>query len=203
MRHLEQRSYQTELRLAGDNGRSITGCAIVYNSRSEDLGGFVEIVSPGALAKTLAASRIKLLFDHDSGHVLGSIQAKTLSLTDTERGLEFQCDPPETTWANDLLVSLNRGDINQCSFGFNVVNDKWEKVNGVMVRTLQEIDVFEISIVAFPAYPASSVSVRSKDEFQKAVDAFKATSDQETPADADAIQQQLDTMRRRLELASK
>lgn len=198
----EKRCFQTELRLA-DSGRLITGTAIVYSSRSQDLGGFVEVVAPGALAKTLRDNQIKLLFDHDTAFVLGSVPAGTLSLKDTQRGLDFSCEAPETTWANDLLVSMKRGDINNCSFGFDVVTDKWEKRDGLMVRTLQEIKVSEISIVAFPAYTASTVSVRTKEQFQGAVDALAAQELQQKNSDSGNQQKLTNLLYRRLELAEK
>lgn len=205
MIHLDKRSYQTELRLAEDK-RNITGTAIVYNSESVDLGGFREIVAPGALTKTLRDNAVKLLFNHDSSFVLGSVSAGTLKLTDTATGLDFHCDPPETTWANDLLVSIRRGDIGQCSFGFEVKQDSWAKVDGVMVRTLLDIAVSEISIVAFPAYTSTSVSVRSKEQFKSYTDQLEAINvdDQQTPADTtQRSQQKLTYMRRCLDLLSK
>jgi HK97 family phage prohead protease len=207
MKDIELRCYSTELRLA-EPGRIITGVAIPYNSRSEDLGGFVEIVAPGALTRTLAdpGNNVKLLFSHNHAYVLGSVAAGTLKLTDIDAGLAFQNDPPETTWANDLLVSLRRGDIGQCSFGFHVVKDSWQRVDDIMVRTLLDIDITELSIVAFPAYPDSSVSVRSKEQFQRAVDTLAAANaaDQKTPAGAElTTEQKLGMMLRRLDLLAK
>jgi len=156
--NLQVRSVQRE---DGTESREITGRAIVFNSLSVDLGGFREIVAPAAVEKSLRERPVKLLFDHDSGHVLGSTDAGTLTLDVRADGLYFKNTPPDTQWARDLLISLERGDITGCSFSFNVVTDKWEQQDGQQIRTLEEIELQEISIVAFPAYPATNVDVRT------------------------------------------
>jgi len=214
----------------GADTRQITGRAIVFNSLSVDLGGFREIVAPGAVDKSLRERPVKLLFDHDSAHVLGSTDAGTLTLDVRDDGLYFSNTPPETQWARDLLVSLDRGDITGCSFSFNVVSDKWETQDGQQIRTLEEIELHEISIVAFPAYPATSLDVRADltitadeiirltrilhagptaPEDRKLIDRLSnSTHDdspnadvQEPPADDDAgAEQKLELLRRRLRL---
>jgi HK97 family phage prohead protease len=144
-------------------GHSVSGYAIVFNSESVDLGGFTEIVAPNALARTLIDNPdVLCLRDHKQELLLGRTISGTLTLKTDDTGLYFTCSLPATSSGNDLAESLRRGDIDSCSFGMVVVRDAWSiDLNGNDRRTLLDIDVYEISIVSFPAYEASSASLRS------------------------------------------
>jgi uncharacterized protein len=145
----------------GSQSPLISGYAAVYNSESQDLGGFVEILSPGCFTKTLQENRtIKCLWNHDSNYVLGSVKNNTLTLKDTERGLYFECTPPETQYAKDFTESIKRGDVDNCSFMFQVIKDKWTMEDGKRIRYVNEAVLYEISTVAMPAYTATTVSAR-------------------------------------------
>lgn len=140
----------------------IKGYAIVFNKLSEDLGGFREQVAPTACSKTIASDDIRAAFNHDANYILGRNKAGTLLLEEDNKGISFEIDPPDTQWCRDLQVSIGRGDINQCSFKFNTIKDTWEnKKDGSMLRTLDEIKLFDISIVTYPAYPQTSAKVRN------------------------------------------
>lgn len=152
----------SELRVEGDKKPRIVGYASVFNQKSDDLGGFREIVKPGAFTKTIAESDIRALFNHDPNYVLGRKKTGTLELSEDDHGLRIGINPPETTWAKDLLTSIRRGDIDQMSFGFKTVKDDWEKRDGENIRSLAEVRLFDISPVTFPAYPQTSVEARSK-----------------------------------------
>jgi HK97 family phage prohead protease len=153
-----------ELRLldSDQNDRpQIRGIAVVYNELSQDLGGFREQFAPGSLRKTLQESNVKAVWNHDDKYVLGSVKAGTLRLNDTTEGLEMIADPPETEWANGLLESIRRGDVDQMSFRFQVVRDDWDqRSNGEVVRTVLEAKLIEVSPVSFPAYPQTALSLR-------------------------------------------
>lgn len=153
---------------AGSDGRigTLTGYAAVFNSLSEDLGGFREMIRPGAFKESLGrGDDIRALVGHDSTMIIGRRSAKTLDISEDERGLKVEIAVPDTTAGRDLLVSVRRGDINSMSFGFNTVKDEWSRSNmqGDIVyrRELIQVDLFEISAVAFPAYHESSVQERS------------------------------------------
>jgi HK97 family phage prohead protease len=154
-----------ELRVqdGADGSKTISGTAVVYNSPSVDMGGWTEIVAPGAFTETLKNSDVRMLRDHDTTLLLGREKSKTLTLTDTPQGLTFRCKLPNTTQAADLAESIKRGDLDGVSFGFTVAEngDKWSNTKGQVVRTLLAVELAEISIVSFPAYPATSVSIRS------------------------------------------
>lgn len=147
-----------------DQGPLIVGHGAVFNSESLDLGGWREIVAPGAFRRTLRQNPDVLsFFNHDASHVLGRTTAGTLTVAEDLEGLAYQVRPPETSWANDLLVSMRRGDIRGSSFMFEVVKMSWGKsdVDGVDVRTILEAKLYELGPVTFPAYPSADSSVRS------------------------------------------
>jgi len=153
----------TEIRLISENEKQpvIRGYAAVFDKFSDDLGGFVEKIARGAFQKSLKSDDVRALFNHDPNYVLGRTKPGTLRLTEDDKGLAIEIDPPETQWARDLQVSIDRGDISQMSFGFRVVSDDWKHVNGkVSERTLIEVRLFDVSPVTFPAYPQTTVKVR-------------------------------------------
>ena len=159
-----------ELRaIAPENGgrQKIAGHAAVFNSLSEDLWGFREKISPGAFKNALAKSDIRALLNHDPNFVLGRTKNGTLRVREDETGLAVEIDPPETGWADDLLVSIGRGDISQMSFAFRVGEDAWETVDGINIRTIISFDeIFDVSPVTYPAYPETDVSLRATPEIE-------------------------------------
>jgi HK97 family phage prohead protease len=160
-RDIERRVFSAEVRADGD-GSEIVGYAAVFDSESEDLGGFVEVIEPGAFRDVLGDD-VRALFNHDANFVLGRNRADTLALAETKRGLESRIKPPATQWADDLMVSMRRGDVDQMSFGFTVAEDVWEKrADGIVQRTISKFArLFDVSVVTFPAYPQTSVQARS------------------------------------------
>ncbi|MDD4985637.1 MAG: HK97 family phage prohead protease [Dehalococcoidales bacterium] len=157
--NIEHRSFSlSEVRVAGE-GRQIIGHAAVFNKLSEDLGGFKEKIAPGAFANTITNADVRALFNHDPNYVLGRTKSGTLSLIEDSKGLAITIDPPETQWANDLIASVKRGDISQMSFAFRAVRDEWD--DDKKVRTLIEVELFDVSIVTYPAYPQTNVKIRS------------------------------------------
>jgi uncharacterized protein len=164
----ELRIYQmAELRIEGDKKPKIVGYAAVFDKKSEDLGGFNEYVRAGCFSKTIRESDIKALYNHDPNYVLGRNKSGTLKLEEDQTGLKMSIDPPDTTWARDLMTSIKRGDVDQCSFGFKTVRDEWRTEDSKNCRDLLECRLFDVSVVTNPAYPQTSVAVRSKIESLK------------------------------------
>jgi len=154
----------------GNEKPIISGYAAVFNSMSEDLGGFREKIKPGAFKNALKKSDCRALFNHDSNFPLGRQSAGTLTLKEDDKGLYMEVDPPDTQYARDLMVSIERGDVVEQSFGFTIKTDEWQedRDNGKTTRTLIEVDeLFDVSPVVFPAYPDTTVAKRSLDEFKK------------------------------------
>lgn len=179
-----------EVRAEGDKPQ-IVGHAAVFNRDSDLIGGmFIERIAPGAFAESLAKpDDVRALINHDSNLLLARNISGTLALKEDDRGLHVAIDPPNTTYANDLLESAKRGDISQMSFGFQTIEDSWTRgENGAPdVRTLRKVRLFDVSVVTFPAYPDTDVAVRSHEAFLK-----------QAPAAAN----DLDLRRRRNELES-
>ena len=151
-----------------DGVRRIVGHAAIFNSLSEDLGGFREKIAPGAFAEAIGRDDVRALWNHDANFVLGRVRAGTLTMREDERGLAVEIDPPNTQWANDLLVSMARGDVTQMSFGFRVDRggQTWEKTDAGSVRTITRASLFDVSPVTYPAYTDTDVAVRSLAEWQ-------------------------------------
>lgn len=150
-------------------GQIIEGHAAVFDSWSEMLGGifpFKEKVKKGAFIKTIKKDDIRALFNHDPNYVLGRNKAGTLELEEDEIGLKVRIDPPDTQWARDMQTSIKRGDISQMSIGFIVLKDKWSTEDGVDVRELIEVQLFDVSPVTFPAYTQTDVGVRAMRSYE-------------------------------------
>lgn len=152
----------------------LSGYAIVFNVLSEPIFGlFKERVMPEALEKTLKNDDQLCLWGHDSMYVLGRKSANTLDLRVEDKGLYFEVTPPNTNWARDLVESVHRGDINQMSFGFKVFEERWIqdketiKEHGMPIREILGINLYEISIVSFPAYSQSSVRNNTNGDNEK------------------------------------
>lgn len=146
-----------ELRMTGDETPVIRGYAAVFNEMSEDLGGFREVIAPGAF-KDAAAEDVRALWNHDRNLVIGRATAGTLGLMEDERGLLVEITPPESAaW---MVESIKRGDVTQMSFGFQTLRDDWAFQDGGVIRTLELVRLIEVSPVAFPAYPQTEAALR-------------------------------------------
>lgn len=163
---IERRTFALapELEERDDARPLIRGHAAVFNSLSENLGMFREVIRPGAFADVTNDPDTRSLINHNEDLVLGRVGSGTLRLREDQRGLYQETDPPDTTYANDLLAVMRRNDVNQQSFGFIVAagGDNWRKENGEQIR---EVTAFkrltDVSIVTYPAYRATDAVVRS------------------------------------------
>ena len=154
---IERRYVPSEFRVDADG--AIEGYAAVFDVWSEPLGWFKEKIRKGAFTETLKTADVRALFNHDPNFVIGRNKAETLELAEDGHGLHFRARPPDTQWANDLTASMKRGDINQGSFGFYAIRDEWDNKNDT--RELIEVELFDVSVVTFPAYPQTNISARS------------------------------------------
>ena len=148
---------------AGDNGQPrLAGHASVFDQPAEIggwFGGFTEIVRKGAFTKTIREADVRALWNHDPNWVLGRNKAGTLSLAEDDKGLAIDIDPPDTQWARDLVKTIQRGDVDQMSFGFQVVREMWNEDTNT--RELIEVRLFDVSPVTYPAYEGTDIGVRS------------------------------------------
>jgi uncharacterized protein len=152
-----------ELR-AVDGGRKVVGYASVFDSAA-DLGLFQEIVKPGAFSRSLASnsSDPMALFHHDPSLVLGRRSAGTLALAEDGRGLRYEIQLPNTTLGRDLGELIGRGDIRGASIGFRVAEggESWSVDGATAMRSLTDLELFEISLTAIPAFADTSAALRS------------------------------------------
>lgn len=164
----EQREFSVsgiEVRAAeGDKPAVLTGYFIEWGKRSDPIYGyFVENFAKGAFNNL--HGDIRALWQHDTSLVMGRSTNNTLSLFEDDRGCKFEIQPPNTTWANDAVESIRRGDVSAMSFGFITKKEQWDESDPNMpVRTILDAQLMEISPVTFPAYPQTSVSARSARE---------------------------------------
>ena len=152
----------SELRAGGDS-RKIEGRSIVFNSLSQDFGGWKEEISPDAISdEIINASDILFLLNHsDSRGILGRKRkgSGSLSTEIREDGVYFSFDAPQTSLGDELLEYLRRGDITQCSFAFTVDDDDWkEQEDGTYIRTIKKFHkIYDMSAVYTPAYTDTEV----------------------------------------------
>lgn len=140
----------------------IEGYFAVFNSNYEIADGLTESVAPGAFDNTLGGD-VRALIDHDSRLVLGRNTAHTLDLRQDEHGLwgSILVNPKDQD-AMNLYSRVQRGDVDQCSFGFNIVREDYEvRDDGAVHWTIREVELFEVSVVTFPAYEETNVKARS------------------------------------------
>ncbi|MER0179460.1 HK97 family phage prohead protease [Heyndrickxia faecalis] len=154
-----------------DQPTMITGYASVFNSKTSIGEFFDEVIAPGAFSKSLANnSDVRALFNHNWDKVLGRTKSGTLRLFEDDRGLKFEIDLPDTSVARDLAESMARGDINQCSFGFFATSENWDYTSEPALRTVTEVELYEISIVSIPAYEDTEAALVRSKEIDKEVE---------------------------------
>lgn len=164
-----------ELRIKPENAPpgsigTLSGYALKYNSLSQDLGGFVEVLRPGCFAESLKTADVRCLIDHNSERLIGRTGSKTLRLADDATGLAFDDDLPDVTYARDLKIVVDRRDKDGMSFGFLCDEAEWsiwpgDPTGETYLRTIVRARLIEISCVTFPAYLDTSAAIRSRDLF--------------------------------------
>ena len=154
----EQREFRMEQ--AEQNGNTIRGYAAVYNSDSEWMGGFYEQIETGAFDDVLE-NDVRAYFNHDENLLLGRVSSGTLRISTDKRGLFYEVDLPNTTYANDLVELMKRGDVNQSSFAFLIEKDRWEQRGGTTYRIIEKVSrLLDVSPVSQPAYPDATSELK-------------------------------------------
>ncbi len=158
----------------GEAGKTISGYAILYDTPSKPMEAgdatFTETIAKGAL-NGVDFSDLAMFYNHDYAKILASVKAGTLEVTSDDKGLAFKATLTDTTLADDVYKNIEAGNLDSMSFGFTVGEDDWEQGDdGNYTRTVTKIDnLYELSVVAFPAYDETDVSVdtRSLDLFKQ------------------------------------
>lgn len=162
---LERRNFArpVELRAADGGPGMLTGYAAKFNRYSQNLGGFVEQIAPGAFSKSIG-DRVSVVarYNHDDNYLLGTTEAGTLRLEVDEEGLRYDVDLPDTTAGNDVSKLAKRGDLRYSSFAFHVLEDEWGVTEqGFPLRTLKNVHLVDVAPVNSPAYLDTSTGLRS------------------------------------------
>lgn len=166
----EQRGWQVALstRADGDDpetppARVLTGYAAVFNDET-DIGGFFrEKIEPGAFTEALARDDVRALIEHDPLQIVARSSAGNLRLTQDERGLAVEIDPPNTPRGQQLVADIEAGLLREMSFAFTVVREEWDETVDPPLRTILEIgELRDVAIVAYPAYATTEIALRSR-----------------------------------------
>ena len=139
--------------------RVVRGYAAIYDSDSEFMG-YYEQIEKGAFDDVLNDD-VRAYYNHDENYLLGRVSSGTLRIGTDKRGLFYEVDLPKTTYANDLVELMKRGDINQSSFAFLIGEDRWEERDGKTYRIISKISrLLDVSPVAQPAYPSATSELK-------------------------------------------
>jgi len=167
----ETRTYSAKLEARDLPGepRRISGYAARFGVLSADLGGFKERIAPGTFSRAISENQdVRCLFNHSADHILGRTKSGTLRLKQDSNGLFFEADLPDTQDARDLFELIKRQDIAECSFSFDSLSDSWGEEKdadgkSLTVRTLRDVNLFDVSPCVFAAYPeGTSVAARNQ-----------------------------------------
>jgi HK97 family phage prohead protease len=177
----EQREFRMEN--VEHNGNVIRGYAAIYNSDSEWMGGFYEQIEMGAFDDVMD-NDVRAYLNHDENLLLGRVSSGTLRIGTDKRGLFYEVDLPNTTYANDLVELMKRGDINQSSFAFLIGEDRWEQRDGKTYRIISKVSrLLDVSPVAQPAYPDSTSELGKRDLETETKEETKAAAVEDTASE--------------------
>lgn len=160
----ERRTRTAEpIELRTEGGRRVaTGYAYRFGTYSQNLGGFVEVIDPGAGARSIVENDIRALYNHDANLLLGRSTAGTLRLHEDDAGGYYEIDLPNTRTGDEVAELLERGDLNGSSFGFRTISDEWgDTEQGYPLRRLKAFELVDVGPVTFPAYLDTSSALRS------------------------------------------
>ena len=162
------------LRDSGDQSGQIHGYGAVYydgtpNTEYELWPGMVERIMPGAFSRAVnQKDDARALFNHDTNMVLGRVSAGTLRLFDDNRGLRYEIDPGETSVYRDVSAFIKRRDVQGSSFAFLVTDEQPRKENGIRIREIRGVELFDVGPVTFPAYESTSTGLRARGQMDDA-----------------------------------
>ena len=178
----EQREFRMEN--AEYEGNTIRGYAAVYNSDSEWMGGFYEQIEAGAFDSVLE-NDVRAYFNHDENLLLGRVSSGTLRIGTDKRGLFYEVDLPNTSYANDLVELMKRGDVNQSSFAFLIEQDRWEQRDGITYRIIEKVSrLLDVSPVAQPAYPDATSELKTRDLETETKEEVEAAAVEDTASES-------------------
>jgi Escherichia/Staphylococcus phage prohead protease len=153
-----------ELRVGGGARPRLVGWAAKFNADSLDLGGFIEVIRPGAFTRTLATGTdVRAFVEHNAAMIIGRRGNGSLIIGEDADGLHVEIRPADTQAGRDVIENVRVGNLDAMSFAFRVAPDgaTWDLKAQPPLRELRDVDLLEVSVVSLPAYPATEVAVRS------------------------------------------
>lgn len=147
--------------VSADGSIPFKGHAAMFNKRYSVYGMWVEEFAPGAFARTINNADVRALINHDPNLVLARSKSGTLRLSEDTRGLLVDADMAPTTYAQDLAVTMQRGDVTQMSHAFRAIKELWDESGKIPVRTITEAELFDVSVVTYPMNESTDASLRS------------------------------------------
>lgn len=161
------RAVASQFNVRDDSGDNpvIEGYFAVFNSNYQIYSDMSESIAPGAFTECLS-NDVRALINHDTSMVLGRTSAHTLELRQDEHGLWGRINiNPNDSDAMNLYERVKRGDVDQCSIGFDILDEETEfREDGSIHWTIKRTELYEVSVCTFPAYEATNVSAREKDK---------------------------------------
>lgn len=202
MSKIEKRFQSFEEIRTEDSERKIGGYAAVFNKEARISERLIEKIAPGAFRSSLS-NDIRALWSHNPDMVIGRTTNGSLKLAEDERGLAFDLSLPDTTQGRDAYTLIKQGFVSGVSFGFRVKKDSWTRGEGGAphLRTLEEVELIEVSPTAFPAYAETSVSSRSTEEMLKDVETQWAFEENEKGANLLQKRSYLELLEKRYKLS--
>lgn len=176
---------------AGEQKRTVMGYAAVFESETRIGDYYVEKIAKGAFQNSVKNNDVRALWSHNLDMVIGRTANGSLRLAEDAKGLSFELDLPDTTWGRDAYEMIRTGLVSGVSFGFTVVKESWlkGKDGSPHMRTLEEVQLMEISPTAFPAYEDTQVSARSCEEVLREAEKRWEETDPEEKAEETAAEE--------------
>jgi len=166
---LERRATSEPVQPKGNDGSTIGGYAAVFNSPADIGGSWIEVLKPGAFRDTLKSGEdVLALYSHALERLLGRQSAGTLRLSEDTKGLAVEIDLPDTTDGRDVGVLVKRGDLKGMSFGFCVTKETWDQTTEPPTRTIEAVNLREVTVTADPAYVDTEIGMRSLEAAKRA-----------------------------------
>ena len=194
----EKRVLDTQFRVeTREDKQMVEGIAAVFNSLSEDLGGFREKIDPSAFNEVLQDDT-RALINHEPNLILGRTRSGTLELFVTDEGLGYRYSDPDTSYSRDLQKSMKRGDVTQSSFAFSIPDDgdKWEKDGDSWIRTITKVKrLYDVSPVTYPAYPDTKVAARSLETREKEKEQEQSEAQRKLEAQKELVKLEQDLLK--------
>jgi len=163
MSELERRHFEVEsLEIRGDgDSRTVRGLGVPYGRKSEDMGGWREVIAKGAATNSVANNDIALLWQHDQTQPISRVSANRAALVLEERSTGVWFEQDASAFTEYQLDKMADGVVHQMSFGFYAEEQTWDEEAKPVMRTISQMNLLELSPVTFPAYPSTKVALRS------------------------------------------